>query len=82
MAAFKNRFWGVRRLRLSKHEEISAEQQQRMIEPYLSWRILALDNDAILLCNAARTGNQLLTKDMVIIEGELMSAWMQHHTGV
>lgn len=83
MGSFKNRFWGVKRLHTSQGQADSAEERCRLVAPYLDWRVLALDHNAILLCRDMSNLSATQVEDMVIIEGSLLETWLQNRkTGV
>ena len=75
MTAFNNRFWGVRRL---KHAMPDVTDLRVQVEPYLSWRLLALEATGILLCNPATAVHTPHADDLIIIEGVLMYTWLEY----
>lgn len=74
MSGFKNRFWGIRRLNPAVK---GAGTLQEQVEPYVNWKIVAIDDNALLLCKYTTTYN-IRTEDLIIIEGVLMEAWLEH----
>jgi hypothetical protein len=78
MTAFKNRFWGVKRLRIASSPAQQVEDAYNQIEPYLTWRIMALEDRALLLCELKPSTPGLKRENLIIIEGELMRAWLKH----
>jgi hypothetical protein len=74
MSSFKNRFWGIQRLKPSSTNGTSLREQ---VEPYLNWRVVAIDDNAILLCKYTTT-TSIQSEDMIIIEGILMETWLEH----
>lgn len=74
MSSFKNRFWGIQRLNRASGNGSSLREQ---VEPYLNWRVVAIDDNAILLCKYTSTST-IQSGDMVIIEGILMETWLEH----
>ena len=74
MSSFKNRFWGIQRLNRVSDGVNSLREQ---VEPYLSWKVVAIDDNAILLCKYT-TASSIQSEDMVIIEGILMETWLEH----
>jgi hypothetical protein len=76
MGAFDNRFWGVKRLNRSDHETHCPREQ---LEPYLDWRVIALEEQGILLCNPRSPKAAPQMKDLVIVEGSLIGDWLELH---
>jgi hypothetical protein len=75
MTSFNNRFWGVRRL---KHSSLDGTDLRAQVEPYLDWRMIALDDTSILLCKPTVTVYPPDNEDMIIIEDVLMDTWIKH----
>ena len=73
MTSFRNRFWGVKHISPSHHAVSNPEEYGQQIEPYLNWRLIALELNAILLCSSNADNSE-----MVILEGDLMHQWLKH----
>lgn len=76
MTSFKRQFWGIKRLNGVDQSQTGEDWVHEQITPYLDWRVLALETNAILLCGSLDNNDARQTDNMVIIEGKLMEAWL------
>jgi hypothetical protein len=59
-------------------QQPDCESPWSLLEPYLDWRLVALEPGGILICRGGQSTNNTETRDLLIIEGELMSHWLKH----
>ncbi|MAS33747.1 MAG: hypothetical protein CL610_07060 [Anaerolineaceae bacterium] len=74
MTSFRKRFLGIKHLSACDQSESNVEWLNHQLEPYLEWRILALEQNAVLLCEPFTT-DTWQPENMIILEGNLMEAW-------
>lgn len=77
MTAFKNRFWNVRRLGDVNIDTDDLDDCYQQIKPYLNWHIMALEDNAILLCQLQPQRSRSNSESMIILKGNLMRAWLK-----
>jgi hypothetical protein len=75
MSSFNNRFWGVKRLRPFSLDRSDLKTD---VESYLDWRLVALEDTAILLCKPSAATRAASKDDLIILEGILMTTWLEY----